>query len=137
MILMLIFSSQHDNYFTAWRYTTKEDPTYIESPNHPDLTNAQPPQTSQATTAWRTRSRRMPGNATSKKRKRLLSVYEVSQIAVRKNFTTRLELLAFAEEQRKHSKTDLAQFIDAETANANQSKKPISNHCFYLSVFGC
>ncbi|KXJ07843.1 hypothetical protein AC249_AIPGENE8158 [Exaiptasia diaphana] len=72
-----------------------------------------PPQTAQATTSWRrgARDRSSGRNASKNKRKRLLSVYEVSQIAVAKNITTRLGLLAYAQEQKSLGKIDLAQFI--------------------------
>ena len=54
-----------------------------------------------------------------KSRKRQLSVYEVSQIVVNKKFKSRLELLAFAQEQQNEGKTDLAQFI------ANRGSKAV------------
>lgn len=34
------FSNRHVNYYTAWQYVTKEDNSFLESENHPDLTNA-------------------------------------------------------------------------------------------------
>lgn len=100
------FSNNHNNYFSAWQYTTKEDREFIQSENHPDLTNAEPPRTAQASSSRRT-ARRERGT----KRKRQLSVFEVSEIVVAKGFKTRLELLAFAQEQKQEGKTDLAQFI--------------------------
>lgn len=33
----LNFSSSHANYYSAWKYTTKEDTQYLESEGHPDL----------------------------------------------------------------------------------------------------
>ena len=39
------FSSKHCNYYSVWVYVTKEDDSYVESPNHPDLTNQGPPRT--------------------------------------------------------------------------------------------
>lgn len=116
------FSSRHDNYYSAWRYTTKEDREYIQSENHPDLTDSGPPQTAEATRSWRTgRGGRSSGRAAAKpqKRKRLLTVYEVSQIAVAKKIKTRLGLLAYAQEQKGLGKTDLAQFI------ANRGSKAV------------
>lgn len=115
------FSNRHDNYYSAWRYTTKEDTEYIQSPNHPDLSTVGPPQTTQATTSRRRQARERTSvrGSAQKKRKRLLSVYEVSQIAVTKNITNRLELLAFAQEQKSHGKTDLAEFI------ANRGSKAV------------
>ena len=43
------FSNKHCNYYSAWVYVTKEDGSYLESPNHPDLTNEVPPRTLAAT----------------------------------------------------------------------------------------
>jgi hypothetical protein len=31
------FSSNHANYYSAWKYPTKEDPEYMQSDGHPDL----------------------------------------------------------------------------------------------------
>ena len=47
--LKLNFSSTHANYFSAWKYTTKDDNEYLESEGHPDLKNA--PQTQEASQA--------------------------------------------------------------------------------------
>lgn len=41
------FSDIHYNYYSAWRYVTKEDTSYEESEGHPDLcSNYQAPRTS-------------------------------------------------------------------------------------------
>lgn len=113
------FSDRHDNYFTAWRYTTKEDREYIQSDHHPDLTNSEQPVTTAATESVRhynSTSDEADGSSDggpSRKRtkKNRLSVYDVSQIAVQKGIKTRLELMAFAKRQKELGKTDLAQFI--------------------------
>ena len=105
------FSNNHDNYFTAWRYTTKEDREFIQSDNHPDLNNSEPPQTAQATHQRRARGSGKASKAPKSRRKRQLSVYEVSQIIVMKSIKSRLQLFALAQEQQCEGKTDLAQFI--------------------------
>ena len=33
------FSTDHSNYYSAWQFTTKEGESYLQSDNHPDLTN--------------------------------------------------------------------------------------------------
>ena len=109
--LKLNFSSSHANYFSAWKYTTKDDKQYLESQYHPDLKNA--PQTQEAS---QTRIAEMGGSEKrGKKRKRgrqpRLSIYEVSQVAVEKGIKSRLELLSLANQQKKEGKTDLAEFI--------------------------
>ena len=47
--LKLNFSSSHANYFSAWKYTTKDDKAFLESECHPDLKNA--PQRQEASRA--------------------------------------------------------------------------------------
>ena len=37
------FSDKHDNYYSAWRYTSKEDSSSLQSTNHPDLQNVGAP----------------------------------------------------------------------------------------------
>ena len=54
-----------------------------------------------------------------KRRRKNLSVYDVSQIAVQKGIKTRLELLVLANQQKKEGKTDLAEFI------ANRGSKAV------------
>ena len=36
------FSNRHHNYYSAWRYVTKEDPNYEQSEGHPDLSDGEP-----------------------------------------------------------------------------------------------
>lgn len=64
--LKLNFSSTHANYFSAWKYTTKDDKEYLKSECYPDLKNA--PQTQEAS---RARIAEIGGNEKrGKKRKR-------------------------------------------------------------------
>ena len=44
------------------------------------------------------------------KRKRWLSIFDISQIAVEREIKTRLELVALASQQKREGKTDLVQF---------------------------
>lgn len=86
------FSDQHYNYYTAWRYVTKEDwPGAIESPGHPDLTNAEPPRTDAASMSHSAQSSSIDvdvdsdgdndeGSPSKKKKKKRLSAFEVSEI---------------------------------------------------------
>ena len=127
------FSSKHINYYTAWKYVTKEDKQYQESENHPDLTNGKEPRTTRAHEALGRRrvesiernfdvtdseredevqqhSEPSCGKRNGKKRKRL-SAFEVSEIIISKRLKTRMELLAFANFQRSEGKTDLAEFL--------------------------
>ena len=36
------FSDIHRNYFSAWKYVTKQDKEFVESPGHPDLSDGLP-----------------------------------------------------------------------------------------------
>ena len=58
------------------------------------------------------------------KRKRSLSIFDVSQIAVDRRIKTRLELVALASQQKREGKTDLAQFI------ANRGSKAVEEALF-------
>ena len=42
------FSDLHYNYYSAWKYVTKEDEHVLESNDHPDLWNSKAPKTSTA-----------------------------------------------------------------------------------------
>ena len=44
------FSAIHRNYFIAWKYVTKEDKEFVQSPGHPDLSDG-PPKTTRASFA--------------------------------------------------------------------------------------
>ena len=115
------FSDRHCNYYSAWRYTTKEDADFIQSESHPDLSNSSEPCTSAASRAVsRKRSSEVStsGRRTSRKGRKSLSIFYVSQIAVQRGIRTRLELLAYADNQKKEGKTDLAKFIANRGAKA-------------------
>jgi len=58
------FSTIHHNYYSAWKYITKEDEHVIQSAGHPDLWNARPPRTSQATLASQDIRRERQNNRT-------------------------------------------------------------------------
>ena len=45
------FSGRHCNYYSAWRYTTKEDADFIQSESHPDLSHSSEPRRSAASRA--------------------------------------------------------------------------------------
>jgi len=108
--IKLNFSSTHTNYYSALKYTTKEDKDYLQSQAHPDLSNGQP-QTQDASDARKGNLKRKRGDNSKRKRTPRLSVFEVSQIAVNKGIHTRMKLLALANSQKKEGKTDLAEFV--------------------------
>ena len=140
------FSSVHANYYTAWRYVTKEDENSVQSEGHPDLNDSKGPSTSKAHMANRSRrilrtrdGKRQPeqqdtdtsqhsddedstqkGTKERVKKRKRLSAYEVSEIILNKGLRNRTELLAFSNKQREEGKTDLAEFI------VNRGKKVVN-----------
>ena len=40
--ISVYFSDIHRNYFRAWKYVTKQDKEFVESPGHPDLSDGLP-----------------------------------------------------------------------------------------------
>ena len=106
------FSDLHANYYSAWRYTTKKDSEYLESENHPDLMDS-PSSTQRASETLHSekRSGRKGKKVEGKRRRARLSVFDVSQISVKKRIKTRLEFMVLAKEQMEAGKSDLAKFI--------------------------
>ena len=107
--IVVNFSNHHDNYYSAWKYITKEDEEVLQSVDHPHLWNTPPPKTQNAS-AKRATASRMGVSAPAKKRKRLSS-FDLSQIIVDNGIKTRTELLAFAQQQKQEGKTDVAEFV--------------------------
>lgn len=54
----------------------------------------------------------------SKRRRKTLTIFDVSQLAVEKGIKTRLELVVLANSQKREGKTDLAEFIANKGAKA-------------------
>ena len=97
------FSSHHNTYYSAYKYTTKEDSDAVHSSEHPDLQNAAHPKTEQAIAQNKRKgqsgSKRQ--HSSKKRRKRGLSAYEVTQLILSKNISSRLQLMAFAAAQNR------------------------------------
>ena len=100
----------HNTYYSAYKYTTKEDDFCVHSEGHPDLGNARPPRPEKAISG---NKRKAVGRTGGKKTKRQcgLSVYEVAQFIQAKNVKSQLQLLSFAASQNREGKTELAEFI--------------------------
>ena len=113
------------NYYSAWLYATKEDKEYILSSNHPDLMNGDFPVTTNASLCVQSNtvngepSYDSEGADGQKRKHKRMSIFDVSQLAVSKKIRTRLELLAFANQQKREGKSDLAMFI------ANRGSKAV------------
>ena len=122
--LKVNFSGVHVNYYSAWRYVTKSDTEYIQSPGHLDLTNEDFPTTTNASqnvhgqsVEEKPNTEQLNGDKHKRKCERL-SKFQVSQLAVAKHMKTRLELLALANAQKTEGKNDLAEFIANRGAKA-------------------
>lgn len=100
------FSDAHTNYYSAYKYATKEDDQPLHSNPHPDLGNG-PPRTMAASQA-RHDAARGPSDKRNTKR---LSAFDVSEIISSKLIKSPLELMALAKSQKDEGKTDLAEFI--------------------------
>jgi hypothetical protein len=103
------FSDKHDNYFSAYKYVVKHDADYILSDNHPDLTNATAPRTTNASQKRKGTAKK--SGAASKKKKKRMGVYDVVRIIQTKGIKSRLELMALASKWQEQGMTDLAGFV--------------------------
>ena len=103
------FSSNHNTYYSAYKYTTKEDKDFALSDGHPDLENSSPPRTECAISEKKSKGKaRQKGNGGSRKgRKRGLSVYDVTELIQQKKIKCRLELMCLAASQNRQGKRDL------------------------------
>ena len=99
------FSDIHGNYYSAYRYVTKEDAGHIKSPNHPDLANAVHTENASRTKSSKRKSTEKVG------RSKRLKPYDVSKLIREKGLKTRLELMALATAQESDGKTDLIEYI--------------------------
>ena len=104
--IKLNFWDSHENYYTAYSYVVKEDPDFVLSPGHPDLSNADPPPTTKATS-----QRKKAAKVSKKKKRKRLAVYDVVRIVQTKKIQSRLELIALAAKWQEEGKTDLAEFV--------------------------
>lgn len=133
------FSSEHANYYTAWKYVVKEDGCYVESVDHPALADAPPPRTLAASQAHIERTRMANASLSveetgegshqlendqneipvvctdeneesSRKRARLTS-FDVAEAIIYHNIKSRTELLAYAKKQKEYGKTNIAEFV--------------------------
>ena len=125
------FYSVRSNYYTPWKYATKENAQYEESEGHSDLSDTLGPSTIRAhqglqkwrksrhkqqvvqrTTDCKTvhRSNAPEQNERGVKRRERLT-FEVSEIIVSKNVKHRTQLLAYANMQKNGWKMVLAELV--------------------------
>ena len=126
------YSSNHHNYYSAWRYVTKEDSSCEESESHPDLNSYKEPKTTNASMAkiqtGQKRSAAVQGRGnvcrekkrSKKEKQKRLTAFDISEVILKRNIKTMTELHAYAHEQREEGKTDLVQFILCNPSKAIQ-----------------
>ena len=116
------FSAVHSTYYSAYRYTLKEDAEALFSGNHPDLSDKCEPRTEKAISVRKRKGKQTGGAAKSKKtaRKRM-SVYDVTQLIQTRGITSRLELVALAVQQLEKQISPNSLPVEA--------KKPWMTHC--------
>lgn len=113
--------SDHEGYYTAYKYVCKRDNAVYHSPNHPNLNEIGSPKTMNCQRAYRrkrnsdtarntSKSNKEKGTTSSEKRRRLSNI-EVSEYILKNNIKSQTALLAIANEQRVEGKKDLAQFV--------------------------
>ena len=100
------FSDVHNTYYSAYKYVTKEDKTYLLSENHPDL--KEPPNTEKAIAARKGKGKKKKTKTARDKR---YSTFDVVELIQQHKITTRLELVCLAMKQKEEGKTKLAEFI--------------------------
>ena len=101
------FSSVYSTYYSAYRYTVKEDTEPLLSYDHPDLNDSHEPRTEKAINA----RKRKKKQTTKKAARKRMSVYDATQLIQTRGITSRLQLVAFAVQQNRNGKTNLAEFI--------------------------
>ena len=105
------FSEAHVNYYSAWLYATKDDKEYVQSSSHSDLTNGDFPVTTNASLLVPSAavdskpSFTCDSEATDgrKRKRKRMSIFDGSQLAISKKIRPRLELLALANEQKREN----------------------------------
>ena len=101
------FSSNHENYYGAWKYITKER-NFIESEGHPDLSSASAPRTSNAS---RSKRKQTGGETSTQSKRERLDNLTIHETIIKNNIHCTNELLALANTQKLNGKTNLTAFI--------------------------
>ena len=112
------FSGNHNTYYSAYKYATKEDAEAVHSSGHPDITN-NVPRTEKAIGSKKRTAQKPKRGGKRKRGNERLTVYDIIQLIQAKKIRTRLELVSLAVIQNKEGNTSLAQFI------ANRGSKAV------------
>ena len=122
---VVINFSDHDGYYTAYRYISKSDENVYHSPNHPNLNEIGSPKTknclqhtyrqrrvnTQAAThtTTSTSNEKLESNPPTKKMKKLSNI-DVSEFMHKHDIRDQTSLLAVANDQQEEGKKDLANY---------------------------
>lgn len=114
------FSDNHNTYYSAYKYVTKEDTEPLYSQQHPRLSSV--PRTEKALATKKRKAREESSMRQRKARKeKSLSVYDVTQIIMAKKIKTRLQLVCLAVEQNREGKSSLAEFIANKACKVDEA----------------
>lgn len=120
--IVVNFSDKHHNYYSAFRYVTKEDKDFKMSTGHPDLSEIGSPKTNKCVRAHRSKKRKSANNAEAaeatqatpeqpgSRSRSKLSPLDVAVLIADRGYRDPLQLRDLAEEQRLEGKKDLAEF---------------------------
>ena len=103
-----------DTYYMAYLYVKKEDPNFVQSEGHPDMTVM--PRTTEAV-----KSKRRKARGLGKKRVKIMSDFELLEMIQERKMTTRLQVMALAASLQSEGNCSLAECI------ANKGSKCVDN----------
>ena len=119
----MVHFSDHEGYYSAYKYIRKFDEDVFHSHNHPNLQEIGSPRTSSCQQAYRRKRSQSSGNScTSETNKhsennrsvakiKKLSNIDVSEFITKHEIKDQTSLLAMANEQNEQGKKDLAQYV--------------------------
>ena len=113
------FSDNHDNYYSAFKYISKSDKDVYQSSDHPNLQEIGSPKTKKCVSVYRANKQNeqtlsqgnSEQNITKTVKPKRLSNLDVSEFMLAQNIKTQTGLFAIADEQKKEGKKDLANYV--------------------------
>ena len=116
---IVIHFSEHENYYSAFRYISKYDTEIYLSSEHPNLQKIGSPNTKHCHKMYaRRRSEASSSSKVSNTKSKRLSNLDVSDFIVQNKIKTQTQLLATANIQKEEGKRDLASFVFSRTSKS-------------------
>ena len=118
--IVVNFSDNHDNYYSAYRYICKDDDSVHHSKYHTNLDNVASPRKKKSTQAYRqarkSYAQENPIDAPQKKKQKAtsrkrLTQFEVSEFLLKNNIHRDTEPFYEANKRKEKGQTDLAAFV--------------------------